>query len=257
MRIILCLFTIQFLLSAGMASADEMRFCIENKQQPPLIIGNSDQLDSEAQGITVEITRQAARQVGLTPSFIRAPWKRCLLLLREGKVDAVFNGSFKWERLVYGVYPMRNGNADPDRRITEISYSLYRRRGDAVTWDGQNFSGLDGKVSAPLGYSIVGELRKQGLEVEESNSTELILQKLSLGRVSAVAAQTITADAVLTSGRFPEIEKVSPPLVNKPYYVLISHHFMQDRRETALEFWRVVAGLRDQETGRLLRKYTH
>ncbi len=240
-------------MSGTSHAAANLTLCTEDKDQSPYVIGASGLASNP--GIAVEIIQKAAERVGASTKIIRAPWKRCLSILEKGEVDGVFLGSYKKEREKFGAFPMAGGNVDPSRRVSMSSYSLYRLKGGSASWDGKAFSGIDGKVGAPLGYSIVKDLEKKGLKMEESKGTETDFKKLSSKRIVAAAALTNVGDALIESGAFPNIEKVETPLVSKPYYLLLSKQLMKAEKDMAEKFWNEIASIRDADGKALAKKY--
>ncbi len=243
------------LISSSATAATELSFCTEDKDQAPYVIGEGAKLKASNPGLSVEMVRMAAERAGATATISRAPWKRCLSLLEKGEVDGVFMGSFKKARMKLGAYPMAGGDADPSRRLTMSSYSLYRLKGTSPNWDGKAYSGIDGKVGAPLGYSIVKDLKKHGLKVEESKGTPTDFKKMVAKRVVAVAAQTTTGDQLLASGNFPNIERVETHLVTKPYYVLLSNQLVGSNKDLADNFWKAIGDIRENEAKTIVKKY--
>ncbi|MFD1625439.1 substrate-binding periplasmic protein [Azospirillum griseum] len=236
-------------------AASVLKVAFEDKEQFPNHLGDGTAIDPAKPGISVEIVKAAAEAVGLQVEFTRMPWKRCLESLKAGQVDAVFNSSFQPERLEYGAYPGVDGKADPNLRITTIGFSLYRKKGDAVAWTGKEFTNLNGPIGAPTGYSIVADLKKMGIAVEEAPATDMNLKKLDMGRVSALVLQSVTADQILKTGGNTGIEKVEPPIVVKDYYVMLNHDFVKANPDQAQRFWAKVAELRDPMTNGLIGKY--
>ncbi len=55
------------------------------------------------------------------------------------------------------------------------------------------------QVGAHLGFSIVNELKKKQLNVQEVTTTEQLFQMLQLGRLPVVAVQDTTAQQFLSS----------------------------------------------------------
>lgn len=239
---------------APSAGAAELRVAYEDKSQFPNYVGDGPDVPDRP-GVSVELVRLAAESLGHQVRLQRWPWSRCLLLLKEGKVDGIFNSSFKTERLENGVYPMKDGKPDAARRITTISYSLYRRIGTPVTWNGKGFDGLTGTIGAPLGFSIVDDLTKLGVKVEPAPDTTLNLKKLQAGRLIGVAAQDITADQLLAGGGFTDLEKVAPPIVQKDYFLMLSHQLVAADPVAAEQIWTRLGELRASETARLAAKY--
>lgn len=241
------------LTSTSVQAATDLTLCTEDKDQAPYVIGASGLAANP--GIAVEIIQKAAGQMGVTTKIIRAPWKRCLSVLEKGEVDGVFLGSFKKERMKFGAFPMAGADVDPERRVSKSSYSLYRLKGTSANWDGKAFSGIDGKVGAPLGYSIVKDLEKKGLKMEESKGTETDFKKLTSKRIVAAAALTNVGDALIEGGAFPNVEKVETPLVTKPYYLLLSNQLVAANKEMTEKFWNEIAKVREAEGKALFKKY--
>jgi len=74
---------------APMANAEpeNVDFCFND--WPPYSVMK----DGTADGITVDILREAARRVGLAATFRELPWKRCLQMVEAGRVDAVMDAA--------------------------------------------------------------------------------------------------------------------------------------------------------------------
>jgi polar amino acid transport system substrate-binding protein len=236
-------------------AATKLVIAYEDKQQFPNYLGNSTEIESTRPGIHVELVRMTAAEIGIELELVRQPWKRALDNLKKGEVDGVFSGSFSKDRMELGVYPMAGDVPDESLRIGTTSYSLYKAKGSLVNWDGKAMSGLTGSVSAPAGYSIVAELKKMNVPVEESPSTTQDLTLLKAGRVEAVAAQEITADQILKKAEFASIEKVSPPLVTKSYFLIFSHQLMARDPDLAKKFWTVLAKNRAAKADEMAAKY--
>ncbi|MBI5163116.1 MAG: amino acid ABC transporter, partial [Magnetospirillum sp.] len=136
-----------------------------------------------------------------------------------------------------------------------VSYSLFRAKGSKLSWDGKGIGDLGGPVGVPTGYSIGGDLKDKGIAVEEAQNSKINFTKLSLGRVGAVATLDVTGDDLLATGAFPTIEKVTPPLVTKDYFVMVSHQFYAEKPELAEKLWAKIAQLREAKGAELGRKY--
>jgi polar amino acid transport system substrate-binding protein len=182
------------------------------------------------------------------------PWRRCLAKLEAGEIDAV-ESSFNAGRMVNGVFPMRAGQVDGRLRIHTLSYSMFATGDSGLRWDGQSFRGLDGAIGAPLGYSIVGDLKAKGLRVEESNSTVTDFQKLLLGRLDGVAAQSHVGEHLIKQERFKAIVKLEPALASKDYYLLLSHQFVANHPELSKRIWHELAQIRDNEMAAIMARY--
>ncbi|MBF0450908.1 MAG: transporter substrate-binding domain-containing protein [Candidatus Magnetomorum sp.] len=239
------------------AAAMELTIACENKQDFPTVMGNSTDILTTNPGMGVEAVYQLEKRLNLKITIKRLPWKRCLAEMKKGNVQGVFTASFKEERKDFGRYPEIDGKVDPSRRFTSASYALYRMKGSDVQFDGKKFD-IKGKVGAPSGYSIVDDLKKRGLDVDEGPSTENDFKKMMKGRIHAVAALEMTGDYYLMVNQDMNqtIEKVDPLIVEKPYYFMISYQFYESNKELAEKIWTTIAEIRmDPDFQKQLKNY--
>jgi polar amino acid transport system substrate-binding protein len=247
------------------AAAIELTLAYEDKEQPPYYMGNSLLVMDDNPGVSVEIIKKLGEMINdLEIKLVRCPWKRCLHSLKNNAIDGIFNASYKQTRLQTGRYPTVNGKLEGDvdisKRITFISYSFYKLKNKKVAWDGYEINNIQKlTVGAPLGYSIVADLRKKGFIVHESHSTRSNLEKLALNRVDLVALQDVTADSLIQSNPiiFTNIEKLKPSVITKAYYLMLSHGFVQDHPKIAQQIWDTIKIIRNTEFDEIVSKYTN
>ena len=259
------------MLASTSINALTLTFAYEDKPQPPYYLGDANQVLAEKPGIAVEMLQKLDQNMDeFEIKFVRMPWKRALYSLKSNRVDGIFNASYKPERIDFGCYPTKdakqNGPIDSDRRITRISYSLYRLDSFTFNWQG-DWKVLKGQlVGAPLGYSIVGDLQKQGIAVEESSSTQSNLLMLMTKRLNLVALQTISADSILSAQasqkqtpnsqqNYGAIKKLSPALISKDYYLMLSHDLVRKYPQLTQKIWNEVKHIREQHSDSLYRAY--
>jgi polar amino acid transport system substrate-binding protein len=196
-------------------------------------------------GLNFELLNEVARRLGVQFDYQSMPWKRCLAQLKANQMDGAFAVSFSQERLELGAYP-GGLKPDPERRLHVDRYLLVRRKGSRVDWDGKAFRNLDGRVGFQLGYSVGDFLRRQGVLVDEgSQRSDELLQKLLSGRVEAAAlggGDTLR----LVRGRLAEqLEVVPAPLLEKPYFLMLSHDFVRREPQLAERIWNTIAEVRN------------
>ncbi len=254
---------LMILLFSSYANAYQMTISYEDKEQPPYYMGNSNKVLTDNPGVAVEIIQRVGTIIdGLEITLKRTPWSRCTAELSSNKVDGIFNASYKEERLKIGQYPTTDGNlkgpVDTSRRITKISYSFYSLSENNIEWDGIKFIPADKIIGAPLGYSIVGDLKKKGLIIEEAPNTEMNLKKLVYKRIIAAALQDVTADSIIKSNpiQFEKIKKLTPPIITKPYYLMLSHDFVAEHPVMAQKIWDAIKTIRENEIEKILSKYS-
>ncbi|PPI83829.1 amino acid ABC transporter [Marinobacter maroccanus] len=252
--ILLCL-----LLAAPPPAVAEtvLRVAYEDKTQFPYYMGDTEKVP-ENPGAAVELVKLLEERIpGLRIKFSRYPWKRCLAMLETGQVDGIFNASYNAARTRIGEYPRRDGQVDPTRRLTTISYHLYALPDTDLGWTGEAFEDPDLEIGAPLGYSIVSDLESLGVSVMKVRSSRQSLQLLTAGRVHAVALQSVTADFLLSrnADQLAGIVRIDPPLKTKPYYLMLSREFKATNPELAELIWNAIGELREEKLEDLAQPY--
>ncbi len=229
------------------ARPEQMLLAYQNTTNYPFQTGHGDVINMQKPGIAVELIMLAASKLDLKVKLMRVPWKRGLHMLQHGKIDGLFNASFKPERLQYGLYPLKDGRIDPSRKSYSNTYVLYKHKGSPVTWNGKILFNLEQPIGAPLGFSIIGDLEKMGIKVEETVSTKTNFSKLARGRIDGVAALESAGDFLLAlyHAEFSNIVKLHPPLKSKPYYLMLSHQFVKKNQKFSEKLWDTIAITRD------------
>lgn len=239
-----------------LSAKQKIVFAIEDEESYPSYVGSGEQLNAEKPGVSVEIIQLVAKELDLDIEIIRLPWQRCLETMKSNEIDGIFEASFKKARMEMGNYPMKDGKPDSDLRLLTASYYLYKLKDSPLAWDGKSFSNLDGAIGAPMGYSIVSDLKGLGVNVDESKSTDIDMKKLLRGRIAGVASLEFTGDKVIaSSSEFSNIIKVEPPIKVKPYYLMLSHKFVDENPELAKKIWKTVQKIRDAKYQIIKKKY--
>ncbi len=256
MAAVLAVAGVTVLPMVGAGAAEPLRLAYEDRALPPYYLGDGAGTDPAKPGLSVELVRLAAADLGLEVSITRMPWLRCMAALKQGDVDVIFNASFKEDRQESGVYPMVAGKPDAARRIAAVTYSLYRRKGTLLPWDGKSptsLAGLPGPIGAPAGYSIIDDLTRAGVKVQEAPDTPANFKKLAAGRIDAVATLDVIGDELLRG--YPGLEKVAPALTTKDYFVMVSHQYAGAHADLVEKLWHRIAVLRDSKGAELALKY--
>ncbi len=240
----------------------DFRVAYEDKEQPPYYMGWTEEVLPEAPGVVVEMIRMLETKIpGVRVSLTRVPWTRCLEGVRSNLYDATFNASYTSDRLEAGWYPTldgtHGGKPDESKRITVMTYYLYVPAESSLDWDGKHFLNLRGTIGAQLGYSIVQDLKRLGVEVYEvASGARNILRMLQSGRFSGAVLQAVTADGILEgSDEYSGIVKRPVPVVSKSYYLLLSHGFVEKHPELARRIWQAIEEIREEHFESLVNKY--
>jgi polar amino acid transport system substrate-binding protein len=200
----------------------------------------------DGHGLDFELLNEAARRIGIRFDYRSMPWKRCLAQVKANEVDGLFAASFSADRQDIGVYP-GGPQADPARRMHTDSYVLVRRKGSAIDWDGKKFSHVDGRIGFQLGYSVGEFLRSKQVPVDEgSQQADELVQKMLAGRLSAAALGGGDAVRLMRSPVTDQLEVLPVPLVEKPYYLVLSHRLVEKDPKLAERIWDAIGAVRAQ-----------
>ncbi len=222
----------------------------------PYQVGNGNKIRTPP-GLTVEIIKQAAKDIGIKVVFVRYPNKRVLLSLLRGEIDGAGVYSFKKERLKNGLYPMINGILNEANRIGTIGYYLYKLKGSPLKFDGKTISGNKSKIGANRGYSIVEDLKNMGVSVSEVSSTVQNFKMLQLKRISGIANQNIDADPLIKAYGYTNVEKLLPAIKSKPYFLMLGHKFVEKYPVVSKKLWNRIGEIREQKTKEISHKYKY
>jgi polar amino acid transport system substrate-binding protein len=208
----------------------------------------------DGRGLNFELLKLVGERERIDFDFQSMPWKRCLAQLKANAVDGAFAVSFKTDRREIGEYP---GGASPDvaKRMHIDRYILIRRKGSNVDWDGKALHNVDGAIGAQLGYSVTDLLRSLNVTVDEgSQRSDELVRKLLAGRLAAAAVGGSDARTLLAGPYGQQIEALPKPLVEKPYFLLLSHRMVERQPELARRIWEAIETVRNGEQYRKLEK---
>ncbi|WP_377701013.1 substrate-binding periplasmic protein [Pseudoduganella sp. UC29_71] len=215
-------------------------------------------------GLNFELLHMVEQRLNIRFDFQSVPWKRCLAQLQANAYDGAFAVSYMPERRALGVFPGAAGSststststgADSARRMHVDRYMLLRRKGSAVEWDGKALRKLDGPVGFQLGYSVGDVLRGLRVEVDEgSQRADELARKLIAGRVGAAALGGSDTAAVMRGPMAAQLEVLPLPLIEKPYFLVLSHSMVERRPALAQRIWSAMAQARNSPAYRKLEK---
>nr|BFD33221.1 hypothetical protein GTC16762_28390 [Pigmentibacter ruber] len=230
--------------------AKEIALCHEDNESFPWILPNEKGLSH------IELRLVEKKIPDLKFKIQAMPWKRCLEELKENKFDGAFAASYKADRLQNGTYPgiavnAKDGAPDESKRLHISEYALYVKKGATVKWDGKKIIGAK-KVGAQSGFSILELLKKQKEEkniefVDDSAKNSVaLLTKVANGNLDAAAVIVMQAEHAIKSNKeLSTLEKVTPSLEKKPYFLILSHKFVTDNAELAKKIWDSIAVVRE------------
>lgn len=234
----------------------ELKLCYQDAESYPWQLGDGESTPTPP-GIALDIISNAAKELQLKFTFTRTANKRVFYNLQNGLVDGAFIFSFKEERLQSGAYPMKNGKVDHNRRIATINHYFYKNKSSDITWDGKQLTEASGSVGVNRGYSIVDDLKKLNIPIEESKGTEILLKKLESNRISAYAGQDVTIDYFISKLKLKDIIKIEPAINSKDYFLVLSRNFVHENPQLAEKIWDKIGEIREKVTAEKLPLYSN
>ena len=203
------------------------------------IVGGGSDLDKDHPGVEIDLYRRVAEKLGIDIQIKRFPWKRCLSLIEQNRVDGIFPASFKSKRMKIGVYPMSGKTLDLNRKTRDTAYFLYKLKSNNITWDGNTFSNVNGSIGVPRGWAIVDELKKKGVQIIELDINKRTPMLLTHKRLQGFVCLETVFDHYIDNNPsvFSNIVKVHPFVKDKPYFLIFSHKFVNKFPKLSEKIW--------------------
>jgi len=235
-----CTITVMVLLLWGSAAwAEPLVWVTDDTPGGYYIVGGGASFEKEKPGVEIELYRMVAKKLNLDIRFKRLPWKHCLYLIEQNRVDGIFPASFKSERMKIGAYPMKGKTVDTSRKTRDNAYYLYKLKKNPIGWNGTAFAHVSGHVGVPGGWSIAGDLKSKYDFIIEDHINGNTPNLLVHGRLQGYVCLSTVFDAYLNRQpeAFGSIVKVQPPVSLKPNYLMLSREFVSIHPQLAEKIW--------------------
>lgn len=243
------------LLHVSYAAATTLKLAYSDIQSYPFQMGNGGDTPIPP-GLSLDIINKVANELDINVEYQRLPGKRVLQYIKSSKVDGGFIFSYTPQRAKYANYPMVNGVPDRSKRVATIGYYFYKLKDQSFEWDGISVKGTERKVvGAHLGFSIVKELRRKSINVEEVKTTEQLFHMLETKRLPSIAIQDTTAQSYLNDNGVANIERVEPAIKTKDYYLTFSGKFVANNPKLVEKIWQSIATVREDVINTESSKY--
>ncbi len=222
----------------------------------PRMMVTEGQLDEDRPGWFAELSFKAAHQCGVDLSFAFMPWARALEMVKTNNAAAAFNSSYKDERAVYGVYPMKDGQLDDARSSRYYAYYAYTAV-DSTDQELIRNADVNGrKIVVERKASIISTLTKNGAQITEIGSYVKMLRLAARKRVDAAVGVGQNFDPILA--RDPSlaalVKKIEKPIEKKVGYVMFSKKYYEQHKDLVECFWNTSANLKKTDWFKEMRK---
>jgi hypothetical protein len=223
----------------GLASANVLaggQFSLCTSETPFLPISSVDPISP---GTAQVLITMVAHKLGVTVNDVANPWKRCQVLVEQGKYDAMNITGYAGINPSIAVFPMRNGAPDPAKSLGSIPSVIYRRVGAKADFVGGKFVRTDKPIAILAGRQVNKEAiqRAGGTSEDGAKTVQALAQKLITGQTDLVAsAETELAQLVATQYQ-GVLEAVHHPLTESHYYLVFSKPYFEGHQAEAESFW--------------------
>jgi polar amino acid transport system substrate-binding protein len=221
---------------AAQAAKDELVFCYEETDIRPW-------QTKTGTGLSFDLLNEVSIRTKTKFSYVARPWKRCLHEVKTNQVDGAIGVSWKTDRLDIGAYPGDSG-PDASRAMHIERYVVIRKKNSSVNWDGIAFSNLSAPVGTQFGYSAVDNLKALNIPVDDgARGAHELLTKLKQNRIAAAVLLGGEANSLFAEheGFRTDLEILSKPLVEKPYYLMLSHDLAKKNGAQSESLWNTIS----------------
>ncbi|WP_319760054.1 transporter substrate-binding domain-containing protein [Maridesulfovibrio sp.] len=199
--------------------------------------------DGKPTGFLVDIVSEAARRAGYSPVVRIVPWKRAMVLVEKGQVDAVFNAGYNEERNKFLRYP-------DTVLITEKVVAL-RHCGSGVYFspdfsDAKKYIGGVGRAFY-YGEKVDKAINEHRFKrIEEVPNINLNTKKLLLDRIDFFFADYYPALHFLNKNNlFGKLEVITNSDTGRPVFFSQSDTYLAfSRKKNPVAFRKVSAELK-------------
>lgn len=214
--------------------------------------------NGKATGIHIDIVKEAIKKAGFDVKFVTAPWKRCLLNVKNGKSDAVIGASYKYERAKFANYPKdaKIKGKKSKWRVDQVEYVVVTMKSKKYNYKG-NIGTLPQPVRAPYGYSIVNDLKKEGLKVDTAKNDIKNFRKMFRDNDGCVVTNPLAATQFNRKGKFKGKLYISKkPIKSKSYHIIFSKKSSLSKGDMQ-KIWNEIKKIRNNKRKmlKLYRKY--
>ncbi len=201
-----------------------------------------------AKGIHIDIVKKALLKLNYIPKFYPKPWKRCLRDIKKGSYDGIVSASCKPERAEYLIYPEDAKNLTKSLwRITQVEYIAITYFNSSYIFNG-DVKSLPLPVRAPLGYSIVDDLKAAGIHVLEAPDTIDCARQLIKSKRGSFITHPQNAIGILYDNQFKGKLKIHPqPIKSKSYFMAFSIRNQKFDRKIIMEIWNEIVKVRNDK----------
>lgn len=141
---------------------------------------------------------------------------------------------------------------DTARRFKNDSYTAFVKQESDIQFDGKKFRNIKHlPVAIEIGASVSYLLENMDIELLKLPNIEQAFNMLLAGRVSMVVTNSHNGAKV----RNAPVKKLSPHVVSKPYYLMLSRQFHEKHPELARNIWQASGQMQQKHYLKVMNYY--
>lgn len=220
---------------------------VEQRGKPP-ILGRL--------GVIPDLVITATQTLGLQVNFVNLPWKRCIREIENSAVDAIFAAIWLPERDRWGRFPKVSGELDETLYLLKLKYQVYVNSSSALSWDGQQFSGVKNGVSAPLGYVANKRLEQLGVLPKKSFLPREGLNLVALNRLDGYVVDEAIGNHIIAESKLASnVRALEKSFMKADLYMPVSHRWYEQNPELTKKLWVALKQVREAQIQKILQEY--
>lgn len=202
-------------------------------------------------GRNVEIVQECLKRMGYECTIEFVPWKRALMMVRDGAADGIIDAAYNKERSEYLYYPH-------EVLYVEEWYG-FKRKGSNLTLDHDLKNAGDIRLGISRGFEYGGIIqdainKKRFKSIEDVSNNELNITKLVAKRFDMFVGVKLTISFLSKKmGCGDKIERIKMTGTDQEYLLSSSNTYLgfskkTMRKEMADEFSKVLADMKNDGT---------
>ena len=238
MKLLIYLFFI-FFFQFALGNPVTLKVCQDEKAYPPFQLSDSVITKTGRYGIIKTKINKAAVNSELRIEYIKRPWRRCTLMFREGRVDALLAAGWNQKRKGWGVFPRTSdGKLNLGQRLLRVRYYIFTHKDSIISWDGVQFKNLKTGIYAPEGYVVTKILRNHNALADSSSEPLRVIDVVAKERIDGfVSTERFGNYYIEKKGLTHKIKTLKEPLLIMDWYTPVSHKFYKNNKNIVQRFW--------------------
>lgn len=252
-------FIISFIcLSTTCTFSKTIKICYEDQDYSPYI---SDlRYSQKGKGILVDLVEMSVKKVGLKVEFIRRPWKRCLSMMKNGSVDAIFAALWTKEREAWAAFPKKKDNLkklDESLSLWDSQYVVFKRVDSNLSYSGGKFKNINSGIDAPPGYVAYKMLKDMKVLSRSNNTPEKGLKLVRLKRIDGYVVERNIGNFILNRNKSNDvIDSIDEVFFEGHWFLPFSKKFYKESPEISRKIWNTIGHMKKKYSSSLIEKYS-